>query len=178
MSSYFLMNSKTILGVSIATVFALSMMVLPISASDGSFLDIIKAQASGNGKNAHIKTAATIPTDGNSGLFGYGIPAANGVLGITSHGGVLDSDAQSGLSDPIFHSHLVTAATDAGICPGGVKVTSITFGEVGDVSVHNKMIAVKNIDTNAVGALNPSGAFSFTIGFGTDATSVCLTPHP
>jgi len=169
------MNSKTILGISLAAVFAVSMAILPATASDASFLDILGTKVSAKQNSAQITTAATIPTDGNSGLFGYGIGAANGVLGITSHGEAFDSEAQIDADDASFHTHLVTAEPSKQ-CPDGVLVTSASFEEVGNANVAGNKITVANIDNDATGELGEN-AFSFTLGPTKNGKGLCVNPH-
>ncbi|HET6517881.1 MAG TPA: hypothetical protein VFG25_06660 [Nitrosopumilaceae archaeon] len=171
------MNSRAILGISLAAFFAVSMTILPVTASDSSFLDIVGVKISANQNSAQITTAASIPTDGTSGLFGYGIPAANGVLGITSHGGAFDSEGQDDADDASFHTHLVTA-TPSKQCPNGVLVTSASFEEVGNANVAGNKITVANIDNDATGELgDPSDAFSFTLGPTKNGKGLCVNPH-
>ncbi len=164
------------MGISLAAVFAVSMAILPATASDASFLDILGTKVSANQNSAQITTAATIPTDGNSGLFGYGIGAENGVLGITSHGGVgPDSEGQDDSDDASFHTHLVTA-TPSKQCPNGVLVTSASFEEVGNAHVAGNKITVSNIDNDATGEL-AEDAFSFTLGPTKNGKGLCVNPH-
>lgn len=110
-----LMNTKTILGVSFAAVFALTMVLVP-AYSDGHLAitktdvkvktDIAKGTQT---LDAKIKTSADIPTDGSDG-FGYGLITgtnADGypenVLALTTHMCAADHPLQS----------------DGGDCPDG-----------------------------------------------------------
>ena len=149
------MNTKSILGLSLAAVFALAMIASAIGVdAAGSFLDVKKAKVTIDDddefEKAKIKTNAKIPKNGDGGAFGYGIISGAGLEAIavtTTHGGVLDSEAQSDASDPVFHNHYVAlqASTDGtGLCPG-LEVRDITWQEPGDVKVKGKKATMKDV---------------------------------
>lgn len=92
------MNSKTILGISLAAVFAVSMIFAPNVTAAGSHLDIkkVKLDVDDGFAKVEIKTNGNIPV--GVGAFGYGIITAfNGdgapenVLALTSHVCAADS---------------------------------------------------------------------------------------
>ena len=54
-----------------------------------------------------ITEGLLIPTDGSEGAFGYGILTEDrdAILVATTHAGVLDSEDQRFIEDPIWHNH-------------------------------------------------------------------------
>jgi len=78
------MNTKTILGISLAAAFAVSMIFALNVIASGSHLDIVKSNykvlGNGDGK-LQIKVAGDIPTDGTAGAFGYGVITGLDVIG-------------------------------------------------------------------------------------------------
>ena len=150
------MNTKTILGISLAAVFAIAMIASPIGVdAAGSFLEIKKAKVTIDDddefEKAKIKTNAKIPKNGSGGAFGYGIISGAGLEAIavtTTHGGVLDSEAQNDdASNPVFHNHYVAlqnSADGTGLCPG-LEVRDITWEEPGDVKVKGKKATMKDV---------------------------------
>lgn len=117
-------NTKAILGISFAAVFAVAMIFAPNVSASGSHLDITKSEydvKAGSGK-LEIKTSGDIPTDGSAGAFGYGVitgfdsvgPA--NVLALTTHMCAADSPLQG----------------PDGNCPDGSVgvLTALTGGDV------------------------------------------------
>ena len=129
------MNTKTILGVSFAAVFVVSMMMLPAYA--GGHLGItdtdIETKTNSNPNNAnerikvHIEVGADIPVDGSAGGFGYAILTESGngddlslgkVLVLVTHLPIDDSDHEDPISG--LHTHVLnligatSACTNAG----------------------------------------------------------------
>ncbi len=97
------MKTKTILGISFAAAFAISMMMLPAYASGHLGIDStdveIKANSNPNNANerikVHIDVGGDIPVDKLSGAFGYGIftgGGTNNVLVLVTHPGITDSN--------------------------------------------------------------------------------------
>ena len=109
------MNTKTILSISFAAVFAISMMMLPVYA--GGHLLIVgdpvvesktNAKATNDRIKVHIDVGADIPLDGSGGAFGYGIFTGGGsdnVLVLATHLGIDDSDHEDPTSG--FHTHVL-----------------------------------------------------------------------
>ncbi|MFB5624204.1 MAG: hypothetical protein ACE5RP_04715, partial [Nitrosopumilus sp.] len=87
-------NTKAILGISLAAVFAVAMIFAPNVTAAGSHLEINKAEYqvddSGIGK-LEIKVNSDIPTDGSANAFGYGVVTGftddgpENVLALTTH---------------------------------------------------------------------------------------------
>ena len=169
------MHSKKIFAASATVAIAVLMMATPAFAT--SFLDITKAGIE-NGKmtvSVEIKTGATIPKDGLGGLFGYGAFGDSGkVLAVTTHGGVLDSEAQHGVaSDPVFHTHIVELKTTTP-CASGLAVASASFETVGKLEVSGKSVEVSHVPVSAVGKLTGT-VVSFTLS--AEGGDICVNPH-
>jgi len=104
------MNRKTMLGISLAATFAVSMIFATNAVAAGSHLDIsqdatkYQVNSKGVGKLL-IHTEGKIPTDGSADAFGYGVvtgATADGpenVLALTTHKCASDHPFQSNASD-------------------------------------------------------------------------------
>lgn len=148
----------------------LVVLITPIAAYAASFLDIRSAivhTTSDKVDRANMATKETIPTDGNSGAFGYGIATGDSIIVTTTHKGVLDSAAQNGNpNNPIFHNHYVHLGNDAQHCGSSPVVTAITFAKTGDVTVANSGIILKNLPKTSDGLSqnnNVGPVVSFTL---------------
>jgi hypothetical protein len=169
------MHSKKIFATSATVAIGVLMMATPAFAA--SFLDITKAGIENGKKNVsvEIKTGATIPNDGSGGLFGYGAFGDSGkVLAVTTHPGVLDSEAQHGVaSNPVFHTHIVELKTITP-CASGLAVASASFETVGKLEVSGNSVEVSHVPVSTVGKLTGT-VVSFTLsGEGGD---ICVNPH-
>ncbi|KEQ56122.1 hypothetical protein AAA799E16_01573 [Marine Group I thaumarchaeote SCGC AAA799-E16] len=99
------MNTKAILGISFAAVFAVTMMFAPYVAAAGSHLDIksVNVETDGSFANVEIKTKETIPV--GVGSFGYGVITAfeggfpENVLALTTHVCAADSPVQGNVDE-------------------------------------------------------------------------------
>jgi len=146
-------KTKTILAISLATVFAVSMIAfVPLADAFGhpSYLDIKKTDVKTKNKIAKgthtldvkIDTTGKIPKDGSVGLFGYGVltDGLNNVLALTSHGGAFDHTHQDDASDPVFHAHILDLAA-----PGTIGDTCVGLGDA-VVDFASSISSVNNID--------------------------------
>jgi len=198
------MTKKLLLGITITAVFAVSILAFPFGIVEavGSFLDVKHTQVltdSSEVEKAIFSTKSNVPTDGSGGAFGYGYISGAGLEAIavtTTHAGVLDSSAQAGASDPVWHNHYVSLQQldDDTKCPG-LEVLDISFQEPGDVDVKHKFASMEDIPYYFAGTHSLSGtpvsfladenigaAVSFTIdpvdGNGdtsvTDIQAVCI----
>ena len=147
--------TRTILAISIAAILTVGALALPAGVDAvGSFLDVKRAAVltdSSEFEKAMIAAEDKIPTDGSDGAFGYGIISGAGLEAIavtTTHAGVLDSEAQADVNDPVFHNHYVALqdSQDVGTtyCPG-LEVRDITFQEPGDVEIKNKRVIMEDV---------------------------------
>lgn len=121
------MNTKTILAISFAAAFAISMMMLPAYA--GNHLAIAdvdvetKSNSNGNANDrikVHIQVGTDIPLDGTSGAFGYGIFTGGGtenVLVLVTHLPIDDSDHEVLPSG--FHTHVLDVIDPTDDCTNG-----------------------------------------------------------
>jgi len=102
------------------------------------------------GLNAFLKTHGLIPENGEGGAFGYGILTENtdsgdgSLIVATTHGGVLDSEEQADINDPVWHNHMVMlgTVTDCGADPG---VVGISWEQPGDVTIEGKTASLTDI---------------------------------
>lgn len=156
------MNKLLFAAIAVASII-ISLIATPAFAASSGYL-IIKSSSvtdTSGVQTVQITTKTAIPTNGKASAFGYGVFATNGVLAVTTHGGVgPDSETQTGTGDPVLHTHLVVpeATTD---CASGLAVLSASFEEVGDLTIRGNKITIANVDSS-VGTISP-GAASFTL---------------
>lgn len=161
-------KTKTILGILLAAVFAVSMMMLPISAT--STIQEVEESTS-NGKTLVLTADSSIDVVNFS---GFAFPTQNGFLGITSHGGVLDSVGQDNKDDASFHTHFVKAEASTN-CPDGVQVTHASKNTVGDVTTLDNVLVVSSANLGLTGDVT-GDAFAFTLDSGPNG-ALCLHSH-
>jgi hypothetical protein len=165
------MNTRTLLGISLAAVFAIAM-TPAFAGGIASYYDVIDAEVREkthpNGKDFGLKleayTATAIPTDGSD-LLGYGVLTDGAwLVATTSHAGVLDSTKQTGgAADPIWHNHYV-ALTGDGECPvspvGGLQlsVSDLTWESPGTTKIDGTELKLTTIDTGIPSGTWHSGA--------------------
>jgi|APSaa5957512493_1039668.scaffolds.fasta_scaffold79612_1 hypothetical protein len=176
--------SKKILTVSLAALFGIAMIVSPIGAEAmGSFLDVKKAKITTDStefEQAKIETKAHIETID---AYGYGIISGAGLEAIavtTTHGGVLDSEAQTDASDASFHNHYV-ALQNSGIGTGlctGLEVRDITFEQPGDVEIKNKKAIMEDVPYYFAGTHSLSGDNISFLADGNVGAVVSFTIEP
>jgi hypothetical protein len=89
-----------------------------------------------------------IPTDGSEGAFGYGILTEDGdaILVATTHAGVLDSEEQSFMEDPTWHTHLLRLG-DIAECAKDQGVIDITWQSPGEVRINDNIATISNVPT-------------------------------
>jgi hypothetical protein len=90
-----------------------------------------------------------IPTNGTEGAFGYGILTDDGdaILVTHTHRGVLDSEDQSSIEDPIWHNHFVKLG-DVEQCGEHQGVIDTTWQSPGEVNINNDSASVSDIPTD------------------------------
>ena len=162
------MNKKTLLGISLAAVFAFAMP--PAFAGISSYYDIIDAEVREKdhpiGKDSGLKleanVGAPIPTDGSD-LLGYGVLTDGWLVVTTSHGGVLDSEDQANAADPVWHNHYVQLQGD-GECPVSpvgdlqLSVADLTWESPGTTKIDGSEVKLTAIDTGVPSDTYHSGA--------------------
>jgi hypothetical protein len=90
-----------------------------------------------------------IPANGTEGAFGYGILTDEGdtILIATTHAGVLDSEAQRFIEDPIWHNHFVKLG-DVEQCGEDQGVVDITWQSPGEVGIDDNIATISGIPTD------------------------------
>jgi len=165
--------TKTILiGATMFTILSLFMTSAAFAANPaGGHLTLTSSTFSGS--SATITTAGSV-YGGQPGAYGYGIFAANGIVGVTTHAGGDDSARQHNANDPSFHVHLVQAGTATiAQCPSGAPLIVTGIADLGaNLKIKNNSIQLTNIDTASSGALaGPTVAFLLSF----EAGGVCIT---
>ena len=120
------MKTKTILGISFAAAFAISMIILPAYAEGHLGITDTEVETKSNAKGTndrikvHIEVGADIPLDGTAGAFGYGIftgGVTDNVLVLVTHLPIDDSNHEDPTSG--FHTHVLDVIAPTGACTNG-----------------------------------------------------------
>jgi hypothetical protein len=90
-----------------------------------------------------------IPTNGTEGTFGYGVLMDEGdtILVTHTHSGVLDSEAQSFIEDPIWHNHFVKLG-DVEQCEEDQGIIDITWQSPGVVTIDDNAARISDVPTD------------------------------
>ena len=189
-------KTKTILAISLAAAFAVSMIASAPLAEAAGHIFIKKTDVKVKNLttlDVKITANAKIPKDGSAGLFGYGIitdPVAfNNVLALTTHMGAFDHTSQLliGASNPVFHAHILDlagAGTISDPC-GGVGDAVVDFASsVGNnidaqykVKVKGDKIEVKKVPVSDLNDAGVEGIVAFRIiGVGSDPNAPVPLP--
>jgi hypothetical protein len=124
----------------------------PIFALSGeSFLTVERANISIDDEELTIRLMVEgllIPTNGTEGAFGYGILTDEGdaILVVTTHAGVLDSEDQRFIEDPIWHNHFVRLG-NVEQCGEDQGVVDITWQSPGEVRINNEIASLSDVPT-------------------------------
>jgi hypothetical protein len=102
-----------------------------------------------NQLEAGLTAGGPIPTNGTEGAFGYGILTDNGNASLVAitHRGVLDSEDQSSMEDPIWHNHFVRLG-NVEQCGGDQGVVDITWQSPGEVGIDDNNATISQIPTD------------------------------
>jgi hypothetical protein len=127
----------------------------PVFALAGeSFLTIEIANVSIEDDDEELTTeldveGLLIPTNGTEGAFGYGILTDEGdaILVATTHAGVLDSEDQRFIEDPIWHNHFVRLG-NMEQCGEDQGVVDITWQSPGEVRIDDNIATISDIPTD------------------------------
>ena len=123
------------------------------------FLDIKNADIGIKGdviKKIFIETRDEIPTDGSAGAFGYGVVLSDGkAIVTTTHAGVLDSELQYNIRDPVWHNHFVQLANNTA-CVSDTAVGDLSFESPGEVIVQDNIALLKKLPASAIGQFTNS----------------------
>ena len=164
-------KTKTILGLSLAAVFAVSMLGSAYAVGHLNITDISVEKSGRNGVNqsVHIDVAATVPAPTGAD-YGWAVITSNGFLVITTHPNIGDdSTAQPPLDE--YHTHFLTAEVSGPNCGTSPHATFATINEVGRLSIVDDMIWVKNVPRGLAGDLTGTG-FSFMLS--TSGGDLCI----
>jgi hypothetical protein len=90
-----------------------------------------------------------IPINGTEGAFGYGILTDDGdaILVTHTHPGVMDSEAQRFIEDPVWHNHFVKLG-DVEQCDEDQGVINITWQSPGVVTIDDNAAKINNVPTD------------------------------
>ena len=150
------MNERPALGLIVVAVFIGTIIDVPpvFAPTAESFLTIERANVlTDDGDDelviSLILEGLLIPTNGTEGAFGYGILTDDGdaILVTHTHRGVLDSEDQSSIEDPIWHNHFVKLG-DVEQCGEHQGVIDTTWQSPGEVNINNDSASVSDIPTD------------------------------
>ena len=125
----------------------------PVFASTAeSFLTIERANVLTNDDDFTIELTVEgllIPTNGTEGTFGYGVltDEEDVILVTTTHPGVLDSEAQRFIEDPIWHNHFVKLG-DVEQCEEDQGIIDITWQSPGVVTIDDNAARISDVPTD------------------------------
>ena len=148
------MNERPALGLLIVAGFIGTMFDIPpvFAPTAESFLTIERA----NVLNDDDELTATlnvegllIPINGTGGAFGYGILTDDGdaILVTHTHPGVMDSEAQRFIEDPVWHNHFVKL-DDVEQCGEDQGVINITWQSPGVVTIDDNTARINDVPTD------------------------------
>jgi hypothetical protein len=147
-------NESPSLGLIVVAVFIGNIFNTPpvFASTAESFLTIERANASIDDDERTISLIVEgllIPTNGTEGAFGYGILTDEGdaILVAHTHRGVLDSEDQRFIEDPIWHNHFLKLG-DVEQCGEDQGVVDITWQSPGEVRINNDSASVSDIPTD------------------------------
>jgi hypothetical protein len=147
-------NEKSKLGLLIIAGFIGTILDTPpvFASTAESFLTIERANASIDDDERTISLIVEgllIPTNGTEGAFGYGILTDEGdaILVAHTHAGVLDSEDQRFIEDPIWHNHFLKLG-DVEQCGKHQGVIDITWQSPGVVTIDDNTATISQIPTD------------------------------
>jgi hypothetical protein len=90
-----------------------------------------------------------IPINGTGGTFGYGILTDDGdaILVTHTHPGVMDSEAQRFIEDPVWHNHFMKLG-DVEQCGEDQGVINITWQSPGVVTIDDNTARINDVPTD------------------------------
>ena len=148
------MNEKSKLGLLIIAGFIGTILDTPpvFASTAESFLTIERADILDDDDELAISLIVEgllIPTNGTEGAFGYGILTDEGdaILVTHTHAGVLDSEDQRFIEDPIWHNHFLKLG-DVEQCGEDQGVIDVTWQSPGEVRINNDSASVSDIPTD------------------------------
>jgi hypothetical protein len=114
-----------------------------------------------------------IPTDGTGGAFGYGILTddRDAILVAHTHPGVLDSEDQRFIWDPIWHTHFMKLG-DVKQCGDNQGVVDITWQSPGKVSIDNNTVRISGVPTDEFKGGDSMDGKTLSMTLGKDVSDV------
>jgi hypothetical protein len=147
-------NESPSLGLIVVAVFIGTVIDVPpvFAPTAESFLTIERANASIDDDELAISLIVEgllIPTNGTEGAFGYGILTDEGdaILVTHTHAGVLDSEDQRFIEDPIWHNHFLKLG-DVEQCGEHQGVIDITWQSPGVLTIDDNTATISQIPTD------------------------------
>jgi hypothetical protein len=169
------MDDKITLGLLVVAGFIGTAVAAPaLAQAVESFLNIEKAEVAANGElEATLTAEGVIPTDGSEGAFGYGILTEDGdaILVAHTHAGVLDSEEQSSMEDPTWHTHLVRLG-DIAECGENQGVVDITWQSPGQVEINDNIASVSGVGTDEFEGSDSMTSEDLSMTLGEDVSNV------
>jgi hypothetical protein len=107
----------------------------------------IRVHLDQNQLEARFTSEGPISTNGTEGALGYGILSKNASLVTHTHRGILDSEDQSSLEDPIWHNHFVTLG-NVEQCGENLGVVDVTLQSPGEVRIDDNNATISQIPTD------------------------------
>jgi hypothetical protein len=154
------------------------MLLPPVLASAvNGFLTVQHAKVFVNPDTDRLReilvTEGLIPTDGSAGAFGYGTIANDGdsIFVATTHAGVVDSEKQKFIADPVFHNHFVRLG-EVDACGTNPGVIDITWQSPGRVVINNQRVLVSQVPTDEVDATHSITGTPLAMTLGEDIANV------
>lgn len=154
------MSSKALYAGLVAGAFAASMLLAPLLASAvNGFLTVQHAKLFTNPDTERLRaifvTEGLVPTDGSAGALGYGILSdqdfGDSIFVTTTHAGVVDSEDQDFIMDPVFHNHLVRLGT-VEACGSDPGVVDISWESPGNVIINKHRVLVTQVPLDEISA--------------------------
>ncbi|HEU0144092.1 MAG TPA: hypothetical protein VFQ47_04845 [Nitrososphaera sp.] len=169
------MNDKIMLGLVVLAGFIGTSAAAPALAQAlESFLVIEKAEVSANGElEATLTTEGVIPTDGDEGAFSYGILTDDGdaILVSTTHAGVLDSEEQDYILDPVWHNHFVRLG-EVPECGEDQGIVDITWQSPGHVEINGDIASISGVPTDEFQGWHSITGEDLSMTLGQDVSNV------
>jgi hypothetical protein len=172
-------NEKSKLGLLIIAGFIGTMFDMPpvFASTAESFLTIERADILEDDDDERtislIVEGLLIPTNGTEGAFGYGILTDEGdaILVTHTHAGVLDSEDQRFIEDPIWHNHFLKLG-DVEQCGKHQGVIDITWQSPGEVRINNDSASVSDIPTDELEGRDSITGEPVSMTLGEDVSNV------
>jgi hypothetical protein len=152
-------NEKPALGLIVVAGFIGTIFDVPpvFGFAAESFLTIERSIVSIDDDDGELTTeldveGLLIPSNGTRGAFGYGVLTDDGdaILVAHTHPGVLDSEAQRSIEDPIWHNHFVRLG-DVEQCGKDQGIVDITWQSPGEVGIDDNIARISDVPTGEFG---------------------------